>query len=195
MPQTRVPRAGTPMLEARAAPNYADLARSWRENSGIRASTTTKIPLGRAPVPMARRFLQIATAVWAEACAEESLNHYEFGALSQLLINPEIDRNGLAAYIGVDRTNIGLILKSLEKCGFIERRVNPNDRRAQLMRMTVLGEQAFMRQTLKVAKAREKILAPLTKAERETLYDLLEKVIAGNEQYSIPGAGRRKRYR
>lgn len=188
-----MPKAAKPVPSAKAAPNYDDLARSWRDNPGYRASTRTKIRLARAPVPMARRFLQIVTAIWAEACVDESLNHYEFGAMAQLLIDPKVDRSGLAAYLGVDRTNIGLILNSLEKRGFIERTVNPNDRRAQLMRMTALGEQAFMRQTLQVAKAREKILAPLTKVERETLYDLLEKVIAGNEQYSIPGAGRRKR--
>jgi DNA-binding MarR family transcriptional regulator len=144
---------------------------------------------------MARRFLQIATAIWAEACAEEPLSNLEFGALGTLQVEPNIDRNGLAASIGVDRTNIGLIVGELERRGFVERSVNPNDRRAQVMRMTRAGEQALKNQGRKTAIAREKILAPLTSAERETLYDLLERIIAANERYSIPGAGRRKRSR
>ncbi len=162
-------------------------------HSGLQMSKLASIPLPRAPVPMARRFTQIATAIWAEACAGESLSHPEFAVLGCLGREPGLDQINLAARVGVDRTNIGLIIDGLEKSGFVERSVNPKDRRARLMRVTPAGQQAHTSQTRQVAVAREKILGPLTAAERETLYDLLERIIAANEQYSIPGAGRRKR--
>lgn len=162
-------------------------------HGGLQMCTTTKIPLTRAPVPMARRFVQITTAIWAEACADESLSHVEFGTLSALQHNPDLDQISLAAWVGVDRTNIGLIIDGLEKRAFVERSINPNDRRARRMTVTPAGKEAFTRQTKQTAIAREKILAPLTAEERETFYDLLERIIAANEQYSIPGAGRRKR--
>lgn len=162
-------------------------------HSGLRLSTSTRIPVVRAPVPMARRFWQIATAIWAEACAGESLNNFEFGTLGALHREPGLDQVSLAERIGVDRTNIGLILDGLEQRGFVERTVNPADRRARVMRVTPEGAAAHARQAPKTALVREKIFAPLTAQERETFYDLLERIIAANEQYSIPGAGRRKR--
>lgn len=190
-PQALQTRSQMTRQRAKPRPNARPGARTL--HGGLELSSATKIPLVRAPMPMARRFMLIVTAVWAEACADESLDHFEFPVLGMLLRAPETDRNGLAAIIGVDRTNIGLIIDRLEKRGFLERSVNPEDRRAQRMRVTPAGKEACTRQTAKTALAREKILAPLTAAERKTLYDLLERVIAANERYSIPGAGRRKR--
>lgn len=186
---------------ARSAPKSGENAKPQSEakqrpaglHGGLEMCTTTKIPLTRAPVPMARRLVQITTAIWAEACAGESLSHVEFGTLSALQHNSKLDQISLAAWVGVDRTNIGLIIDGLEKRGFVERSVNPEDRRARLITVTRAGKEAFARQTRQTAIAREKILGPLTAEERETFYDLLERIIAANEQYSIPGAGRRKR--
>lgn len=195
MSKSRATQARSPGSELIPKSKSEARLQSWYEEAGGRASTKTKFRLARAPIPMARRFLQIATAIWAEACDDEPLSNLEFGALGTLQVEPNIDRNGLAASIGVDRTNIGLIVGELERRGFVKRSVNPNDRRAQVMRMTPAGEHALTSQGRKTAIAREKILAPLTSAERETLYDLLERIIAANERYSIPGAGRRKRSR
>lgn len=160
---------------------------------GLQMGTLGRIPIARAPMPMARRFMQIASAIWAEACAGDSLTHLEFGTLGSLQREPNLDQISLAERIGVDRTNIGLIIDELEKKGFVERTVNPNDRRARLIQVTPDGVAAFARQAPRTAIVREKIFAPLTAAERETFYDLLERIIAANEQYVIPGAGRRKR--
>ena len=162
-------------------------------HGGLRMCTTTKTPLVRAPVPMVRRLVQIATAIWAEACAGESLSHLEFGILGALRMDSPLDQISLAGRIGVDRTNIGLIIDGLEKRGLVERTVNPHDRRARCVQVTADGMAVHAIQAPKTAIAREKILSPLTAEEREMFYDLLEKVIAANEQYSIPGAGRRKR--
>lgn len=186
-------RARASQASSKAKSKAEPLSWPWLPQISLRMSTATKVPLPRAPVPMARRFFQIATAIWAEACGEESLIHLEFAVLSELQRAPETDQIGLAAVVGVDRTNIGLILEGLEKRGLIERSVNPRDRRSRLMRVTAAGVEAHARQARQTAVAREKILGPLSAEEREMLYDLLERIIAANEQYSIPGAGRRKR--
>jgi DNA-binding MarR family transcriptional regulator len=162
-------------------------------HSGLQLSKLAKIPLPRAPLPMARRFMQLSAAIWAEACAGESLSNLEFGTLGALQRDPLLDQISLAQRVGVDRTNIGLIIDGLEKRGFVERSVNPHDRRARMMRVTTGGVAAFARQAPKTAIVREKIFATLTAAERETFYDLMERIIAANEQYIVPGAGRRKR--
>ncbi len=164
-------------------------------HSGLGMSTLARIPLPRAPMPMARRFLQITSAIWAEACAGEGMSNLEFGTVGALQREPDLDQISLAERIGVDRTNIGLIIDGLEKRGFVERTVHPADRRARLIRVTPEGLSAHARQAPKTALVREKIFSALTDEEREMFYDLLERIIAANEQYSIPGAGRRKRSR
>jgi DNA-binding MarR family transcriptional regulator len=162
-------------------------------HSGLRMGKLARIPLPRAPMPMARRFMQIVTAIWAEACSGEGMNNLEFGTVGALQREPHLDQISLAERVGVDRTNIGLIIDGLEKRGFVERAVNPADRRARLIRVTPDGAAAHARQAPRTAVVREKLFASLTVEERETFYDLLERIIAANEQYSIPGAGRRKR--
>ena len=185
LPRTGSSKTAKPMRQAEPRPAAL--------HSGLQMCTTTKTPLVRAPVPMARRLLQIVTAIWAEACARDSLSHLEFGTLGALRMGSPLDQISLAARIGIDRTNIGLIIDGLEKRGLVERTVNPNDRRARLVRATPDGEAVHASQVPSTAIAREKIFSPLTVEEREMFYDLVERIIAANEQYSIPGAGRRKR--
>ena len=180
-----------PVVKARAKP--VARPKPGPMHSGLKMSTLVHIPLPRAPMPMARRFMQITAAIWAEACAGESMTSLEFGTVGALQREPNLDQISLAERIGVDRTNIGLIIDGLEKRGLVERTVHPDDRRARLIRVTPDGVAAHARQAPKTAIVREKIFAPLTAEERETFYDLLERIIAANEQYSIPGAGRRRR--
>lgn len=177
---------------AKVRPKSAARPKPGPMHSGLQMGQLAKIPLPRAPMPMARRFLQITSAIWAEVCAGEPMNNLEFGTVGALQREPHLDQISLAARIGVDRTNIGLIIDGLEKRGLVERSVNPNDRRARVIRVTPEGVAAHARQASKTALVREQIFAPLTAAEREVFYDLLERIIAANEQYSIPGAGRRK---
>ncbi len=154
---------------------------------------TVAIPLPRAPVPMARRFVQIVNAISVEAFASEDLSVLEFAVLQFLRRESGLDQISLAVRVGVDRTNIGVIIDRLEARGFVERQVNPNDRRARHLRLTKTGLDVHIRISPQTATVRDKIFAPLTEAERETFYDLLERMIAANESYSQPGAGRRKR--
>lgn len=183
--------ASKPALKHKPKP--VDRPKPGPMHSGLQMSTLVSIPLPRAPMPMARRFLQIVSAIWAEACAGESMTNLEFGTVGALHREPDLDQASLAQRIGVDRTNIGLIVDGLEKRGFVKRTINPEDRRARLIRVTPEGAAAHARQSPKTALVREKVFAPLTGEEQQIFYDLLERIIAANEDYSIPGAGRRNR--
>ena len=154
---------------------------------------TVIIPLPRAPVPMARRLVQIVNAIFLETVAGDDVGVLEFAVLSFLRREPDLDQIRLATRIGVDRTNIGVIVDNMEMRGLIERRVNPDDRRARLLRLTKAGLDLHARLQPKTAVARDRIFAPLTHAEREVFYDLMERVIAANERYCEPGMPRRKR--
>jgi len=150
------------------------------------------VPVRRAVVSLARRFHQVCLAVAAEALQGEDLVPLEFGALIFLRAEPDIDQSGLAARLGIDRTSASALVSQLEGKALIERRVNADDRRARLLRVSPAGEALFERLEPATLTVGPRILAPLEPAERETLLDLLTRVIDGNEGYVRPGAARRK---
>ena len=97
------------------------------------------IPIKRIATPLARRFAQICTAVLAEMTAEADLTPLQYAALTYLSDEPDIDQNGLAARLGVDRTSVGQIVDQMESMGLVERRVNGADRRARLLKLSGRG--------------------------------------------------------
>jgi DNA-binding MarR family transcriptional regulator len=149
----------------------------------------------RAPFPLARRFLQICTAVVAEPLAREDLMPLDMGVLAYLNRQngePNIDQNTLATRLGIDRYSASLLVERLEKKGLVERRVNGADRRARLLRLTAGGEKLYARLRAPVVAKQMALLAPLATKERELFLDFLMRVVEANHVLARPGAGRRK---
>jgi DNA-binding MarR family transcriptional regulator len=117
----------------------------------------------------------------------------EYAVLSHLDAEPDIDLNGLAARLGVEQSHGSVLVDRLTQMRLVERRINDADRRARLLCLTAQGTKLYQRLRRAAPARQNRMLAPLTAAERETLLDLLVKVIKGNEAYARPGAGRRKR--
>lgn len=154
--------------------------------------TAPGVPLRRQVIPLSRRLFQVGMAAAAEALDGEELTALEYGVLAWLKDDPDIDQNALATRLGVDRTTAGMLVSSLEEKGFVDRRTNPADRRARLLRLTSEGEALRARVRPRVAECQARILSVLEPAEREMLLDLLVRVVTTNEAYMRPGAGRRK---
>jgi DNA-binding MarR family transcriptional regulator len=153
-------------------------------------------PVRRTPTPLARRFFQICVTLSAEGVAGSGVTALEYAALpylSKQAGDPGIDQIGLAARLGIDRNHTSLLVDQLEAKGLVERRVNSTDRRARLLYLTKKGQRLFERLRPAMLAVNERILAPLERAERELLLDLLLRVIAGNWAHARPGAGRQKR--
>src|SRR5262245_7061396 len=153
-------------------------------------------PVRRVPIALARRFFQICTTAAAESIAGTGLTPLEVAVMAYLnkkLGQPNIDQNGLAARLGVDRNTTSLLVDRLEAKGLLERRVSPEDRRARLLSLTARGEKLQERISPKASAGQQRILEVLDPAERELLLDLLVRVIEGNRSLARPGAGRRKR--
>ena len=132
----------------------------------------------------------------ADSLAEANLVPLQYGAMTYLnrqTGEPGIDQVGLAARLGVDRNNVGVILTELEARGLAERRQDPADQRARRLYLTAKGEKLYQQLQPRNSVANEQILAPLSARERELLLDLLVRVIQANAIYARPGAGRRTR--
>jgi DNA-binding MarR family transcriptional regulator len=146
----------------------------------------------RRVIPLARRLHQVCTTAVAEALGREEITALEYGVLAWLQDDPDIDQNALAARMGIDRTSASMLVTSLEERGFVDRRTNPLDRRARLLRLTSSGGALRARLRPSVGDCQAGILSALDPAEREMLLDLLMRVVTTNEAYMRPGGARRK---
>ena len=154
------------------------------------------IPVRRLATPLARRFYQICLTMVADSLSGANLVPLQYGTMTYLNKEsgePGIDQVGLAARLGIDRNNVGVILTGLEKRGLVERRVDRADRRARCLYLTAKGEKLYQQLQPVNSAANERIFAPLSPRERELLLDLLVRVIQANAIYARPGAGRRRR--
>jgi DNA-binding MarR family transcriptional regulator len=152
-------------------------------------------PVHRFSAPLARRLLQICTTVTAEAIAGTGLTPLQFGALSYLKDEPDIDQGGLAGRLGIDPSNASLLIGQLESERLVQRLVNSANRRARLLRLTPRGTKLVERLRPGVRAANDRVLVPLTAKERELLLNMLVRVVEGSKTHARPGTGRRKRAR
>jgi len=153
-------------------------------------------PVHRVPIALARRFFQICTTIMADgALANEDLTPLQFAVLAYLNSvtgEPDIDQNGLAARMGIDRSHVSILVEQLVVMGLVDRRVNEADRRAHTLRLTRRGEKLHHHLRPAVFEGQRRVLEPLSNTERELLLDLLSRVVEGNIVFARPGSGRRK---
>jgi DNA-binding MarR family transcriptional regulator len=151
------------------------------------------VPIRRSPAALARRFAQICLGVVAESLAGEDVTPLQYAALAHLNDEPDIDQNGLAARLGVEQSHSSLLVEQLVQLSLVERRINGDDRRARMIRLTTRGAKLYQRLQPGARSRQNRMLAPLTGAEREVFLDQLVRIVKANEAYARPGAGRRKR--
>src|SRR5262249_26836766 len=145
--------------------------------------TSGGVPVRRSAIALSRRFFQICTSALAEGTKVEGLTPLQGGALAYLNKadgEPDIDQNGLAARLGIDRASTSALVDELETLGLIERRVNGADRRARLLRLTPRGERARDRMHPFNSASQMRVFASLSPNERDLLLDLLVRVVQSN---------------
>jgi DNA-binding MarR family transcriptional regulator len=155
-------------------------------------TTTTVLPSHRLPAHLARRFNQICLGVTAEILGQHDLSPMLFGAIAAIAEEPGSGQRQLATRMGVDAATFGQMIETLELKGLVERRIDADDRRARQLFVTRKGADLRNRLRPSLIAAQGRLLAPLSKAERSALIDMLVRVIEANDTYARPGNGRRK---
>jgi len=149
-------------------------------------------PYRRVPAYLIRRLQMISTALVAEEFEGEDMPVSQWAVLTILEQHPEIDQSHLSEIVSIDKTNTGRLVDQLEAKGMVERRPNDSDRRVWMLRCTPLGLKTRRRLRPRALATQEKLLSCLAPAERERFIDFMSLVVAANEKYVRPGAGRRK---
>jgi MarR family transcriptional regulator, lower aerobic nicotinate degradation pathway regulator len=92
----------------------------------------------------------------------------EFGPASQA---------ALSRRTGIDRSDVVAALNDLAERGLVERSSDPADRRRNVITITPAGSEQLRLLDGVVGDVQDKLLAPLSPAEREQLTDLLARVL------------------
>ena len=140
----------------------------------------SEMPLWGRPGYLLRRLHQIHYALFFEECAGFDITPVQYGLLTTLSLNPDLDQNSLARELGIDRTNVADVLNRLARRGLLERCRSPNDGRMVLARLTRPGERLTRKMYRPMRRAQKRLLEPLLAQERNALIITLIRLINGN---------------
>lgn len=136
------------------------------------------------PGHLARRMQQLAVALFVEEVGDIGLTPVQYSALQTVCNQPGIDQKTLAATIGYDTSTIAGVVDRLEVRGLLERQVSPTDRRARQLVPTSDGTRTLAAVVPRMLRAQERLVEPLTAAERKEFMRLMQVVIDANAELS-----------
>jgi MarR family transcriptional regulator for hemolysin len=119
---------------------------------------------------LSKRFDQLARTL--------GLTRAQCQVLSRLALHEGINQAGLAELLELEPISLARCLDRMEQAGWVERRLDPADRRARLLYMTAKARPLFD-QILQLAyEVRMEALVGLGEDERDRLLDMLQHVRA-----------------
>ena len=139
---------------------------------------------GEAPGHLIRRAQQLAVAIFMEETTAFDATPVQFAILNALIDDPGEDQITLSNRVAFDAATFGSVIGRIESKGWVTREADPEDKRRKLLWITPDGEKVALSMKRAVAKAQQRIVAPLDAAERTQLSALLSKLIAGHEKSS-----------
>jgi DNA-binding MarR family transcriptional regulator len=99
-----------------------------------------------------------------------------------------VSQRDLAEGLGLDPSQVVLLVDELAASGLVERRPSPNDRRTKLVAATAKGRRVGRKAEEGAAAALRNELSALTDDEQRTLTGLLQRVLAGREEPEVDAA-------
>jgi class 3 adenylate cyclase/DNA-binding MarR family transcriptional regulator len=135
---------------------------------------------------LGRRFQAICLNALREVIKPEGLTAVEPAVLASLNDAPHIDESYLAERIGVERASAQRMVKHLEAKGLVSRAAGLSRRGSHPLELTPAGAELWKRLHPMILGAADRIMAPLSEHERETLHDLLARVIKANARRAAP---------
>jgi DNA-binding MarR family transcriptional regulator len=136
------------------------------------------------PGHLIRRAQQIAVALFMEESAAHDITPVQYASLIAIREHPGVDATRLSALIAFDRSTLGSVLERLEAKGLVERGNSRHDKRVKTLRLTREGGRLLREAEPAVARAQERILAPLKPEDRRRLMRLLAELVELNNDAS-----------
>ncbi len=118
----------------------------------------------------------VASRGFHDALAAVGLEPRQFGVLNLLAASEGLSQRALTDPLGIPASRVVAIVDELEDRGLVERRRNPDDRRAHALYLTAKGRKTLDRARGIAVENDAQFGASLTAAEREQLVALLAKL-------------------
>lgn len=115
-------------------------------------------------------------AAFEERFQEFGLVGPQLGMLIIVREDGPITQNELGKYMAIDKATMVRLIDQLEERKLLTRTQSKQDRRANHLQITKAGEQMIVKMDEARKKCEEEVFAPLSKAEREQLSALLQKL-------------------
>ena len=142
------------------------------------------LDLDTLPGHYIRRLQQIAVAVFLQETEAHGLTPVQYAALNQVERTPGVDQRTLARLIGQDTSTTASVIDRLEARGLMRRQASPDDRRVRLLQLTDEGIALLAAVAPDIVSAQERMLSPLTPAERKEFMRMLRAIVAANKELS-----------
>ena len=120
----------------------------------------------------------------AEECGGADLTPVQSAILTVLQGGEGMDQLTLSTSVGIDRTSGADVIRRLERRGLLTRISSEQDRRAKIVKITVEGRTFLKRVRPRMARAQDRLIAPLDDEEREEFFRLINKLVDANNKAS-----------
>jgi MarR family transcriptional regulator, lower aerobic nicotinate degradation pathway regulator len=107
------------------------------------------------------------------------LKSYHYRLLAALEEWGPSSQADLGRSTSVDRSDVVAVLSELERRGLIERKVDPENRRRNIVSITRAGSEKLRALDKVIDEVQERVLEPLSQTERRQLTKLLRKLVGG----------------
>ncbi|WP_183030125.1 MarR family winged helix-turn-helix transcriptional regulator [Altericroceibacterium spongiae] len=106
------------------------------------------------------------------------LRHLSFSLLSLISDNPGINQGRAGKVLDIQRPNMVALITELTDRGWVERRKDPEDRRALALFLTDDGQRILTEGFARIEQHESLLLASLSEAEKAVLFDMLKRISA-----------------
>jgi len=147
-----------------------------RPNQNAHARELDAYDLTRASCRLLKLALKRAGELVAEEIGEAGLRPRPFMTLIAIYQNPGITQNDLVKTTGSDRSTIGELTHRFETRGYIRRKRDANDQRANLLYVTAAGTKALQESLDGTLRAEERFRAMIPAESRVEFFEILTRL-------------------
>jgi MarR family transcriptional regulator, lower aerobic nicotinate degradation pathway regulator len=126
-----------------------------------------------SPEYLIRRAHQVATAAFAEACADLDLTSSQYAALFALRQQAGVGQNALGRLIALDRSTTSLVVKSLKERGLVTAWSDPSDRRKTFLELSDKGRLVLAQAEKRNARSSKHLMSVLDPQQAQELLKML----------------------
>lgn len=142
------------------------------------------VDLDDLPGHHVRRLQQIAVALFLQETEPQNVTPVQYAVLATVAANPGMDQRTLARTVGLDTSTTGGVVDRLEARALLVRNATPEDRRVRMLTLTADGQKLLREATPGMLRAQQRLLEPLTAAQRKTFMGLMRTIVQASNSLS-----------